>query len=81
MRYIMMKICKQSNLNDIKTKNVFLNFDNYIKYAKTFSIKKISQPNYVDKTISSDEVKLGNKLGFNVKIRSIVVVVIMHHLI
>ena len=65
------KYVNNPNLNDIKTKNVFLNFDNYIKYAKNiFNKRKISQPNYVDKTISSDEVKkLGNKLGFNVKIK------------
>ena len=65
------KYVNNPNLNDKKTKNDFLNFDNYIKYAKNIFIKrKITQPNYVDKTISSDEVKkLGNKLGFNVKIK------------
>lgn len=65
------KYITNPNLNDIKTKNDFLNFDNYIKYAKNiFNKRKISQPNNVDKTISSDDVKLlGNKLGFNVKVK------------
>ena len=65
------KYVNNPNLNDIKTKNDFLNFDNYIKYAKNiFNKRKITQPNYVDKTISSDDVKkLGNKLGFNTKIK------------
>lgn len=65
------KYLNNPNLNDIKNKNDFLNFDNYIKYAKNiFNKRKISQPNYIDKTISSDDVKkLGNKLGFNVKIK------------
>ena len=65
------KYITNPNLNDIKTKNDLLNFDNYIKYAKNiFNKRKISQPNNVDKTISSDDVKLlGNKLGFNVKVK------------
>ena len=65
------KYVSNPNLNDVKTKNDFINFDNYIKYTRNiFNKRKISQPNYVDITISSDDVKkLGVKLGFNVKVK------------
>lgn len=55
------------NLKDIKSKNDFLNFDNYIKYAKKiFNQRNIQQPRYIDKTFSSDAVKkIGKILGFN----------------
>jgi hypothetical protein len=65
------KYINNPNLNDIKSKNDFLNFDNYIKYAKKiFNKRKISQPNYIDRIISYDDVKkLGDKLGFNVNVK------------
>ena len=65
------KYINNIDLNDIKSKDDFLDFDNYIKYAKNvFKKRNINQPNYIDKVITSDEVKkIGNELGFKVKIK------------
>lgn len=65
------KYINNVKLDDIKSKEDFLNFDNYIKYAREiFKKRNISQPNYIDKTVGSDRVKkLGDILGFNVKVK------------
>jgi hypothetical protein len=59
------------DLNNIRGKNVFLNFDNYIKYAKiVFKKRNISQPKHIDKTVGGETIKnIGKELGFNVKFK------------
>jgi len=62
---------EDANLSDIKDKNDFLNFDNYIKYAKKiFSLRKIELPYDIDKTVKHSSVKrIGNLLGYKTKIK------------
>lgn len=60
------------NLEDIKNQNDFLNFDNYVKYAKNiFNKRHIPKIKHINrKPISSDEVKkISEELGFNVKVK------------
>lgn len=65
------KYINNIDLEDIKDKEDFLNFDNYIKYAKAvFKKRDIEQPFYKDKVMDSDEViQLGNDLGFKIVVR------------
>lgn len=66
-------LIKNASLDNIKSKDDFLNFDNYRKYAKEiFKLRKLAskQPTYVDIEIPFSEVEeLGKKLGFKVKER------------
>lgn len=59
------------DLNNIRKKNEFLNFDNYIKYAKLiFNKRNIPQPHNIDKTIDSSIVqKIADYFGFKLKIK------------
>jgi len=59
---------ENASLDNIKTKTDFLNFDNYIKYAKKiFHLRKLSSPNHIDKELTLSEVEnIGSKLGFDV---------------
>ncbi len=65
------KHIENANLSDIKNKDDFLNFDNYIKYAKKiFNLRNIEQPKQIDKEIDHKAVEeIGNKLGFNIKVK------------
>lgn len=65
------KYLNDISLTDIKTKDDFLNFDNYIKYAKKiFSLRKIEPPKHIDRVLSFDEIKnIGDRLGFKVKLK------------
>ncbi len=66
-------LIKNANLDDIKSKDDFLSFDNYQKYAKKiFQLRGLSgkQPNHIDKEVTFDDVnELGKRLGFKVKHR------------
>lgn len=62
---------ENANLNDIKSKNDFLNFNNYIKYAKKiFGLRNIPLQKNIDKEINANTIKeIGEKLGFKTKIK------------
>lgn len=61
----------QVDPSKLKSKGDFQSFDNYIKYAReVFKRRNITQPNHIDKMVSSESVKeLGLKLGFKVKVK------------
>lgn len=59
------------SLSDIKSKEDFLNFDNYIEYArKIFQLRKINLPTHIDKSVDFNEVaRIGKLLGFKTKVK------------
>jgi hypothetical protein len=66
-------LIRNASLDNIKSKNDFLNFQNYQIYAKEiFKLRKLlgKLPRYIDKTVGFDVVEgLGKRLGFKVKER------------
>lgn len=59
------------NLDNIKKKEDFLNFDKYIEYAReVFKKRNIETPFHINKVIDSSVVKnIGQLLGFDIKIK------------
>ena len=61
---------KNANLDDIKKKDDFLNFDNYIRYAKEiFTLRGLAtiQPNHLEGDITIEQAtEIGKKLNFKV---------------
>lgn len=62
---------KNASLNNIKNKNDFLNFDNYVKYAKIiFKLRNIPSEKEIYKEVDSSVVKqIGERLNFKVEIK------------
>ena len=62
---------KNANIRDIKTKDNFFNFDNYIKYArKIYKLRNLNQPTNINKTLKYDDVEnVANDLGFKLEYR------------
>ena len=63
---------QNANLRDIKKKTDFLDYGNYIEYArKIFAIRNLNLPSHIDKTLGFAEVvEVGERLGFKVELRN-----------
>ena len=68
------KLINNANLSDIKRKDDFLNYDNYVKYAnKIFKLRGFiqNQPNHIEGIVNIDLAsKIGNELGFMVELKT-----------
>lgn len=64
---------ENANLSEIKKKQDFLNFDNYIRYAKAiFKLRGLGsiQPKHIEGVITIEQAKkLGSKIGLKIKHR------------